>query len=92
MFVTTDTAEETQDANPIGVPIDSDKWVEGALKENIEGQAKVRYRGFEGGSSHGPGGFMFCYGEGNTVAPTDISGKKVRSQNWRSVTVARSVP
>jgi hypothetical protein len=60
----------------IEVPIDSDKWDQCVLKENWEGKDKVQYRGFAAGSSHGAGGFMFRYGEGNTVPATDITGMK----------------
>ena len=70
------SAEDAAQEDSIVVPIDSDKWDQCVLKENWEGKAKVQYRGFAAGSSHGAGGFMFRYGEGGTVTATDISGMK----------------
>ena len=70
------SAEDAAEEDSIIVPIDSDKWDQCVLKENWQDAAKVQYRGFAAGSSHGPGGFMFRYGEGGTVAATDISGMK----------------
>ena len=70
------SAEDAAQEDSIVVPIDSDKWDQCVLKENWEGEAKVQYRGFAAGTSHGPGGFMFRYGEGSTVTATDISGMK----------------
>ena len=70
------SAEESKGDGSISVAMDSNKWDQCVLKENWEGQDKVQYRGFAAGSSHGAGGFMFRYGEGNTVAATDISGMK----------------
>ena len=69
------SAEDAAEEDSIVVPLDSN-WDQCVLKENWEGEAKVQYRGFAAGSSHGPGGFMFRYGEGGKVAATDISGMK----------------
>ena len=69
------SAEDAAEEDSIVVPMDSN-WDQCVLKENWEGEAKVQYRGFAAGSSHGPGGFMFRYGNGGKVAATDISGMK----------------
>ena len=48
-------------------------WSASVIKENFQDVAKVQYRGFAAGSTHGAGGFMFCYGEGGKATPVDIS-------------------